>query len=191
MDYSYIRVSTIQQDYTVQEDWALSKGILKENIYSDKASGKNTERIGLQDLKEVLQENDRLYVYKLDRLSRDTKSALELLEYFRSKNITVIFGDVGTVDNTDVGDLVFTIFSAIATMERKRIVERTQAGRKWKRENVEGYREGRKQKLNKQAIENLYKRHQMGENVSDLAHSYDLSRTTVYTYLAQYEAEHS
>ncbi|MFY1068596.1 recombinase family protein [Enterococcus sp. AD013-P3] len=191
MDYGYIRVSTINQDYKVQEDWAKGKDIPLENIYADKKSGKSIERSGLNELMEVLKENDRLYVYKLDRLSRDTKSALELLEYFRSKNITVIFGDLGTVDNTDVGDLVFTIFSAIATMERKRIVERTQAGRKWKRENIEGYKEGRKRKLSKKQVESMYKLWKSGETATEVAKLYNIGRTSFYTYMKEYEAENN
>lgn len=189
MDYGYIRVSTIQQDLEVQREWVKSKGVIDSNIFEDKASGKNAERDGLQKLKEVLQKGDRLFVFKLDRLSRDTKSSLDLMDYFRKNGIMVVFGDIGVVDDSEVGDLIYTIFSAVATMERRRIVERTRAGREYKRKHDPNYREGRKNKLNPTASYNLFKRYKMGETITELAREYNMSRTTIYKYINEEEAK--
>lgn len=185
--YSYCRVSGLQQDLSIQRDYALSKGVKEENIYEEKISGKNADREQLNRLKDVLQENDELYIYKLDRLARNTRDSLDLMDYFRSIGVILNFGDVGIIENNEIGNLIFTVLSAVSEMERNRIIERTQEGREWKRKNVKGYKDGRKQKLNKIGAENLYKRYKMGETVTELSKSYNMTRQTVYNYIKQNE----
>ena len=128
MEVGYIRVSTVGQDLAAQESYMDSKGVTK--IFGEKRSGSEMEeRKALQECLEFVREGDTLHISKLDRLARNTKDALTVLEQLLDKNITVVFGDIGTVENTPAGRMVFTMFSAFAEFERNRILERTNEGR--------------------------------------------------------------
>ncbi|WP_042353060.1 recombinase family protein [Bacillus massiliigorillae] len=128
MEVGYIRVSTVGQDLATQEQYMKDKGVTK--VFGEKRSGSEMEeRKALQECIDFVREGDILHVSKLDRLARNTKDALTVLEQLLKKNITVVFGDIGTVDNTPAGKLVFTMFSAFAEFERNRILERTNEGR--------------------------------------------------------------
>ena len=70
MIYGYARVSTKEQKLDRQID-SLTKYVDVKNIYSDKLSGKNTNRENYQKLKEVVVAGDVIYIHALDRLSRN------------------------------------------------------------------------------------------------------------------------
>lgn len=128
MEVGYIRVSSIGQDLATQEQYMKDKGVIK--VFGEKRSGSEMEeRRALQECIEFVREGDTLHISKLDRLARNTKDALTVLEQLVEKNITIVLGDIGTVDNTPAGKLVFTMFSAFAEFERNRILERTNEGR--------------------------------------------------------------
>ncbi|MBT2687278.1 recombinase family protein [Bacillus sp. ISL-47] len=149
MKYGYARVSTIHQDLQVQ-----LKQLEKENcdvIYSEKYSGTNKKRPEFQKLMENLKEGDTLVVTKLDRLARSTQDALETIKDLFNRNIKVHVLNMGVIENTPTGRLIFTIFSAFAEFERDMIVERTQEGKILAKQNPD-FREGRPKKFSRQQV---------------------------------------
>lgn len=187
--FGYMRVSTIQQEEYVQRRWLTIKGVDPQHIFGEKKSGKSlAERYQLDELMGLLKKGDELYVYKLDRLSRSTSDALKLMKILRDKGVTLVLGDIGTVEDNELGNLTFTIFAAIAEMERQRILSRTAAGRLYKRENDPNYREGRPYKLTQSQVKELVKRREK-ETVKELARSYNISMKSVYNYLAKWARE--
>lgn len=62
------RVSTDDQDLSLQMDSLISLGIRDDDIFADKASGAKTERPGLGACLAKLQPGDKLVVWRLDRL---------------------------------------------------------------------------------------------------------------------------
>ena len=62
----YARVSTYDQNLNLQKDALAKAGC--DRIIEETASGKNTERPGLNSVKEILREGDSLVVWRLDRL---------------------------------------------------------------------------------------------------------------------------
>ncbi|MHC6120680.1 recombinase family protein [Companilactobacillus sp. FL22-3] len=189
MKWAYCRVSTFEQDPIVQIEWAKSMGVNEDHILAEKRSGKSKDdRAKLTELLSKVNENDEVYIYKLDRLARNTADSLNIMKQMRIKGVVMIFGDVGKVENDEIGNMIFTIFSAIAEMERQRIVDRTQAGKKYQREHNPNFKEGRPRKLSDYQIQQLIKRKE-AESVTDLALSYGISRKTVYRYLALYKDE--
>ncbi|MCT7602542.1 recombinase family protein, partial [Aliarcobacter butzleri] len=66
----YIRVSTDDQNLSLQKDALLKYGVDERNIFSDKTSGSKDKRVGLDKALEFLKEGDTLVVWKLDRLGR-------------------------------------------------------------------------------------------------------------------------
>ncbi|MGN8843398.1 MULTISPECIES: recombinase family protein [Bacillaceae] len=149
MKYGYARVSTMHQDLQVQ-----LKQLENENcdkIYSEKYSGTNKKRPEFQKLIDMLQEGDTLVVTKLDRFARSTQDALEIIKDLFERNIKVHVLNMGVIENTPTGRLIFTIFSAFAEFERDMIVERTQEGKMLAKQNPD-FREGRPKKFSRQQI---------------------------------------
>jgi DNA invertase Pin-like site-specific DNA recombinase len=91
MIYAYLRVSTQEQNLERQllavKEYRAE--LLKENIYSDKQSGKNFKRPAYEELKKKLQPGDELIIKELDRLGRNKKMIKEELAWFKENGIIV------------------------------------------------------------------------------------------------------
>ncbi len=74
----YTRVSTNDQNLDLQFD-ALNKAGCKK-IFSDKISGGQKARPGLDDALSHLREGDTLVIWKLDRLGRTVRHLIEIVE---------------------------------------------------------------------------------------------------------------
>lgn len=81
----YARVSTIDQNLDRQLE-LLSNC---DKIFTDKASGKNLERAGLQDMLDYIREGDIVVVTELKRLGRNNKELTETMYLIQSKNATL------------------------------------------------------------------------------------------------------
>jgi DNA invertase Pin-like site-specific DNA recombinase len=125
----YARVSTDDQDLSLQMDSLIGLGVNQDDIFSDKASGSKTERPGLGACLAKLQQGGTLVVWRLDRLGRSMHHLVELIEELRNRGIGFRTVSDGLIDTTSPsGALIFHIFSALAQFERRLIQERTKAG---------------------------------------------------------------
>ncbi len=129
----YMRVSKHDgsQNLDLQRDALIEARVDKNRIYQDMESGKNDARPGLTQCLKALQSGNTLVVWKLDRLGRDLKSLITMIDELRQKNIgfKVLTGQGAQIDTTTPnGRLVFGIFAAFAEFERELIIERTKAG---------------------------------------------------------------
>src|SRR5947199_5572126 len=126
MYVGYARVSTQDQTLNLQKD-ALEK-IGCSKIFTDTASGAQTERKGLDEALAYVRAGDSLVVWKLDRLGRSLKHLIETITKLNNRKI----GFKSITENIDTttsgGKLVFHIFGALAEFERDIIRERTNAG---------------------------------------------------------------
>ncbi|MCI9330378.1 MAG: recombinase family protein [Ruminococcus sp.] len=75
--YGYIRVSTKDQNDDRQRIAMKKYGVAKENIFSDKQSGKDFERPGYKALLKQIRECDTLIIKSIDRLGRDFNEIIE------------------------------------------------------------------------------------------------------------------
>ena len=125
MIYGYARVSTLEQETTLQIDALERAGVLK--IYQEKTSSVG-KRLELRKLMAILTKDDQLIVYKLDRLARSLKDLLSIIEQleiigcgFRSLT--------EPIDTTNpVGRLMLNILGSVAEFERSLIRQRSMAG---------------------------------------------------------------
>ena len=129
----YMRVSKADgsQVFDLQKNVLLNAGVESERIYKDFASGRFDDRPGLKDCLKALQPGNTLVVCKLDRLGRNLKHLVTLVDELRQKEIglKVITGQGAQIDTTTShGKMVFGMFAALAEFERELIVERTKAG---------------------------------------------------------------
>jgi len=125
----YVRVSTFDQDLSLQIDALTRAGIPKPHIFMDKLSGAKTERPGLAKCLATLESGDILVVWRLDRLGRSMRHLITLVEDLRTRGIGFRSLNEGVIDTTSAsGELIFNIFSALAQFECRLIQERTKAG---------------------------------------------------------------
>ena len=124
----YARVSTDDQDLSLQIDALTRHGIPKARIYMDKLSGARSDRPGLTKCLDALQLGDNLVVWRLDRLGRSMRHLITLIEDLRERGIGFRSLNEGAIDTTSAsGELIFNIFSALAQFER-RLIQRTYQG---------------------------------------------------------------
>lgn len=133
MKYGYARVSTAKQDLQAQINALESENC--QVIYQDKLSGRDTKRPQFLKLLSKLKAGDMLVVTKLDRLARSTQEALKIIKDLFDREVTVHILNLGCIENTPTGKLIYTVFSAFADFERDLIVERTQEGKALARQN--------------------------------------------------------
>ncbi|MBG0512050.1 recombinase family protein [Agrobacterium sp. MOPV5] len=129
----YARVSKADgsQVHDLQRDALAQAGVEANNVYEDSASGKKDDRPGLAACLKALRRGDTLVVWKLDRLGRDLRHLVNLVDDLTKQSIglKVLAGEGASIDTTTAnGRLVFGIFAALAEFERALIIERTKAG---------------------------------------------------------------
>src|SRR5262245_7578825 len=125
----YARVSTPDQDVSLQRDALQQVGCREEHVFLDIASGARTARPGLAACLQALAPGDTLVVWRLDRLGRSMTHLVTLIEELLRRQIRFRSLCDGALDTTTAsGELVFHIFSALAQFERRLGQERTQAG---------------------------------------------------------------
>ncbi|MDR7207649.1 recombinase family protein [Priestia megaterium] len=126
--YGYARVSTQQQDLTLQIESLLKAGIEHKNIYTDKQTGKNMDRESLNELLKKVRPGDIILVKKLDRLGRSVSQVIALLEKLYERDIYVksIDDGVDTSNNSPMAQAMVHLLAMFAEMERRFIKERTE-----------------------------------------------------------------
>ena len=83
----YARVSTDDQNLSLQIDALIRFGVQPNDIYTDKISGANADRPGLEKCMSSLRPGDTLVVWRLDRLGRSMRHLVTLVEDLRENNI--------------------------------------------------------------------------------------------------------
>lgn len=133
MKYGYARVST--SDQKLENQISILEEAGAEKIYQEKFTGTTTQRPQFNELLNILLPGDMLIITKLDRFARNTREALDIIQKLFDQGIKVQILNMGTIDNTPTGNLIFTIFSAFAQFERDMIVTRTQEGKAYAKKN--------------------------------------------------------
>jgi Resolvase, N terminal domain len=84
--YGYARVSTTDQDHASQVEHLTAAGALK--VFSEKASGKDADRIQLKKAIAALDAGDVLMVTRIDRLARSTRDLLNIVHDVKQAGAT-------------------------------------------------------------------------------------------------------
>jgi len=135
--YGYCRVSTNSQDTDNQKyyllDYANTHKFQFQEIFEVVASSRKSKKErDIDSLLERVEEGDHIYIAKLDRLGRNTKEVLEIIDEIKNKNVILhIIKDnlvVNPRDTNPITTMFLTLLSAFATMERDFISERTKMG---------------------------------------------------------------
>ena len=123
----YARVSTRDQNLDLQMDALKKAGCTK--IFTDfGVSGAKKNRAEWDKCLACLLRGDKLVVYKLDRVGRNLRNLLEIIDILKSRGVEfqAISNNIDT--STPMGNLMFAIMAAFAEYERELIRERILAG---------------------------------------------------------------
>ena len=140
-------IMTFDQDPAVQErpllDLIAQRGWTLVRIYSDRASGSQERRPGLDALMADARRGafDVVLVFRFDRFARSVKQLVLALEEFRSLGIDFVSYQEALDTSTPMGKAMFTIIAAMAELERSVIRDRVVAGLQYARQH--GTRSGR------------------------------------------------
>ena len=140
-------VATFDQNPNVQEqplrDLIAQRGRKLHNVYSDRASGANERRRGLETLMADARRGafDVVIVWRFDRFARSVKQLVLALEEFRALGIDFISHQEALDTSTPMGRAMFVIIGAMAELERSVIRERVIAGLEYARQH--GTRSGK------------------------------------------------
>lgn len=182
MKIGYARVSTVGQSLNSQIEILEAKGC--NRIFTEKKTGKNRDREELKNMLKQITHGDIVLVTSLDRLSRNTKDLLEILENISDRGASFKSIKEEWADTTSpAGKLMITILGGIAQFQREQTLERANEGRKIakKRKSVKFGRKPKLTPVQKEIIREKFKSKEKTQN--ELANNFGVSRSTVQRIL--------
>ena len=179
MKIGYARVSTRDQNLDMQLAALTEAGC--EKIFSEKVSGVG-DRTELKAVLEYLRDGDSLVIYKLDRLGRNMKDLLAIIEQLQQQNVSLVSLRDNIDTSSTTGKLIMHIFASLAEFERDLIRERSAEGRREAKKK--GVRFGRPKQPKPERASMCAQLYRNGNSVSAIMRTTGIkSRNTVYKYL--------
>ncbi len=179
----YARVSTDEQDLTVQRDGLAALGVAAERVYVDHGlTGTTRARPGLREALAACRAGDTLVVTKLDRLARSLPDARAIAEDLTRRMVRLSLG-ASVYDPTDpVGRLLFNVLAMVAEFEADLIRSRTREGMRVAK--AKGHLRGKQPKLSPRQEAHLVELIRSGEyTTSEVGDLFGVARSTVYRAL--------
>ena len=174
----YVRVSSVDQNTERQLD-----AVQLDRTFTDKASGKDTNRPQLQAALAHLRDGDVLVVHSMDRLARSLPDLRKIVKELTAKGVAVEFVKESltfTGEDSPMAKLLLNMLGAVAEFERDLIKERQREGIAIAKKK--GVYKGRKPKLTSERVTELRARVEAGEKRAALAREFGISRETLYSY---------
>lgn len=175
----YVRVSSFDQNPERQLE-----GIQVDRVFTDKASGKDTQRPQLDMLLDFVREDDTVVVHSMDRLARNLDNLRKLVQDLTGRGIQVEFVKerlIFTGEDSPMANLMLSVMGSFAEFERALIRERQREGITLAKQH--GAYRGRKRSLNSEQVTELKRRVMAGEQKTLIARNFGISRETLYQYL--------
>lgn len=197
----YTRVSSKEQN--LDRQLARAKEVKADKVFTDKLSGKNTDRPGLQEMFDYIREGDVVEIVSLDRLSRNYKDIQQLVKQIKDKGAKLVVDDL---PQTNTGnslvdefmlDMMVNLMGFVAQNEREKIKERQRQGieQAKKRGVYKGrpkkYQAGSNNREGRLVYENIKRDYLSGnyKSKAELARKNSLSRTQLYRILKLIDKE--
>jgi putative DNA-invertase from lambdoid prophage Rac len=125
---AYYRVSTADQSIEAQR--AAMGGGFDQEFADEGVSGGvlASDRPGFSAMLATVRSGDTVHVYAVDRLGRDALDVQATVRRLIDGGVTVDVHGLGPIGR-GVGELILAVLAQVAEMERRKIAERTAAGR--------------------------------------------------------------
>ena len=192
--YGYIRVSSADQNEHRQLDAMEKLQIPRENLFIDKQSGKDFERLNYQKLVKQLEKEDLLYLHSIDRLGRNYDEIIEQWRILtKEKDVDIVVLDMELLDTrreknllgTFIADLVLSVLSFAAHKERDSIRIRQAEGiAAAKRRGVRFGRPPKEAPENFGELVRKWERKQLA--IAEILESCGMKETTFYKLLREH-----
>jgi len=177
MKYGYARVSTTDQDLTIQIDALKNAGC--ETIRQEKVSGTSIKgRDELNTLLEFLREGDELVVTRIDRLARSIRDLQNIVYDLDKKGVVLSATEQPIQTNTSAGKCFLDMLGVFGEFETNLRKERQMEGIAKAKEN--GVYRGRKPSVD---IEKVKELKESGMGASAIAKELNIGRASVYRAL--------
>lgn len=197
----YARVSSKEQN--LDRQLARAKEVKADKVFTDKLSGKNTNRKGLKEMLNFIREGDVVEIVSLDRLSRSYQDIQRLVQQLKDKKVKLVVDDL---PQTHTGnelvdqfmlDMMINLMGFVAQNEREKIKERQRQGieQAKKRGVYKGrpkkYRSDSNNREGRLVYENVKRDYLNGNynSKAELARKNSLSRTQLYRILKLIDKE--
>jgi DNA invertase Pin-like site-specific DNA recombinase len=178
MKVGYRRVSTIDQNLDRQD----LSGV--DRVFEDKASGKDTDRVALQEMIAFVRTGDEVLVHSIDRLARDLRDLQSIITTLNEKGVSIEFISERLVFSGDASDpfaqLQLQIIGSVAEFERAIIRKRQAEGIAKAKERGVYTNRKRKSTINVKRVKGLKDE---GLNNTEIAAHMGVSRMSVYRCL--------
>lgn len=175
----YIRVSSEEQNPESQLE-----GLKLDKVFIDKVSGKDMQRANLNALISYVCEGDIVIVHSMDRLARNLGDLRRLVYELMGKSVKIQFVKENLIfsgDDSPMANLLLSVMGAFVEFERALIRERQLEGITLAKKR--GAYRGRKRSLTNDQVKDLQLRASSGEQKSQIARDFGISRETLYQYL--------
>ena len=177
MIYGYARVSTTEQDLTVQEEALKAAGC--EVIRSEKVSGTSRNgRSELQNLLDFARDGDEIVVTRIDRLARSVRDLQNLVFEMNERGVSLRATEQSVDTRTSAGKCFLDMLSVFAEFETNLRRERQMEGIAKAKER--GVYQGRKQTIDVEKVRELK---ESGMGATEIAKQLGIDRTSVYRVL--------
>ena len=178
----YVRVSTEDQNTDRQFDQLNVLNL--DRFFTDKFSGKNTDRPALQEMMRFVREDDHIYILSMDRLARNLIDLRNLVNDLTGRGVQVSFIKENltfTGADEPVSVLLLSVMGAVSEFERAIIRERQTEGIRLAK--AKGTYKGRVASLKPEQAAELRLMIASGVPKAKVARKYNICRETVYKYL--------
>ena len=175
----YVRVSSFDQNPERQLEH-----VPVDRLFTDKASGKDTQRPELERLLAFVREGDTVVVHSMDRLARNLDDLRRRVQGLTRRGVRIEFVKeclTFTGEDSPMANLMLSVMGAFAEFERALIRERQREGIALAKQR--GAYRGRKKALAPERVADLRRRAAAGEKKAQLAREFGISRETLYQYL--------
>ena len=175
--YGYARVSSLDQDLTIQRQALAAAGC--DVVRAEKASGTSMkDRAELRTLMDFLGAGDTLVVTRIDRLARSVKDLQDIVHEFRAKGVTLRATEQPIDTSTPAGKAFLDMLGVFAEFETAIRRERQMEG--IAKAKARGAYKGRKPSVDVAAIREL---RSAGVKPSAIARQLGVARASVYRAL--------
>jgi len=178
--YGYARVSTTDQDLTIQRDALKAAGC--KVIREERVSGTSRQgRVELDTLLQFIRKGDTLVVTRIDRLARSVADLQDIVRTLREKGANLMATEQKVDTSTAAGKAFFDMLGVFAEFETNLRRERQMEG--IAKAKDEGRYHGRKPTIDVDEVRRL--KEEEGLGATEIAKRLNIVRSSVYRVLAE------